>query len=152
MSAFRPLRYGRADPSESAAKRRAARIEVVKSFERAWALACTLVREDLGEAAVLGLRRIRSVERAIEVKSGAQSMKTRDFDLLANQVRYGGIGAYSTFLEGCELASMDACDLTEAGDRLASAFPPPPGRMRPGAQEAPLAIHDLRERRNASEY
>ena len=53
-------------------------------------------------------------------------IRTGSYNLLSNQVRYGGIGIYSTFLEECHLASMHSLTLCPLGEELAEEFPGPP--------------------------
>ena len=103
-------------------------IEKLKLFERAWALACGLAEEDpaIGAKATDGLRGIRAVHRWRDFNAGKEKL-TLGFELLSNQVRYGGIGAYSTFLEALHLADMSALTLRPLGEQLADAFPSPAG-------------------------
>jgi hypothetical protein len=102
----------------SSVRLRQDRLAAVKSFERAWAFACGMVasEESIGDTATDGLRGIQSVRRRIEELSGRdKSIRTGSYNLLANQVRYGGIGAYSTMLEDCHLASMRSLSLRPLG-------------------------------------
>ena len=103
------------------AQARKKRLEAVLDFEKAWAVACVLAIEHEGEEAVRGLRGIRSVVKYANAQQRWFSVK--DLRLLSNQVRYGGMGAYSTMLEHLELA--DTTELTirsKLGERLANSF------------------------------
>jgi hypothetical protein len=85
----------RHEPGTAAARSRAERLSLVKSFERAWAIACGLAAQDpsIGQVAVRGLRGVRYVSRMLEALSDRQKyVQTGSFNLLSNQVRYGGIG------------------------------------------------------------
>ena len=110
----------------SISARRRQIIDKLKLFERAWGLACGLAEEDpaIGTKATDGLRGIRAVHRWRELNAHKDKV-TLTFDLLSNQVRYGGIGAYSTFLESLHLADMAALTLRPLGEQLADAFPSP---------------------------
>lgn len=133
---------------ESAVGIRQARLAMIKSYERAWALACGLAATDggLGNKAVDGLRGIQYVRRRLSELSGREKyIRTSSFNLLANQVRYGGIGAYSTMLEDCHLASMRSISIRSQGSQLADAFPRPDGSMMVWDEDKPLSIDDLRE-------
>src|SRR5207249_1880774 len=101
-------------------------IEKLKLFERAWALACGLAEEDpsIGVKATDRVRGIRAVYRWRDLNARKDRV-TLAFALLSNQVRYGGIGAYSTFLESLHLADMTALSLRPLGEELAEAFPSP---------------------------
>lgn len=101
-------------------------IEKLKLFERAWGVACGLAEEDsaIGARATDGLRGIRAVHRWRNLNATKEKV-TLTFDLLSNQVRYGGIGAYSTFLESLHLADMGTLTLRPLGEELADAFPSP---------------------------
>jgi len=123
----------------SPSKERLARLEMIKSFERAWAVACGLAAQNsAGENAVLGLRGIRSVQRLLAEKSAAQKIRTGSFNLLSNQQRYGGIGAYSTFLEKCHLANMQDLTLKPLGAELAQKFPGPGVGLKVWDEDADL--------------
>lgn len=110
----------------SIATRRRQIIDKLKLFERAWGLACGLAEEDptIGAKATEGLRGIRAVHRWRDLSAQKEKV-TLNFDLLSNQVRYGGIGAYSTFLESLHLADMGSLTLRPLGLQLAEAFPSP---------------------------
>ena len=111
---------------ENVTDRRRVVIEKLKLFERAWALACGLAEQDpgIGEKATDGVRGVRAMHRWRDLSAGKEKL-TLSFDLLSNQVRYGGIGAYSTFLESLHLADMNAMSLRPLGELLADAFPSP---------------------------
>jgi hypothetical protein len=108
----------------------------ITAFERAWALACGLAEEDggIGSSATEGLRGVRSVRRWLAVQRHRTTLST-SFSLLSNQVRYGGIGAYSTFLESLHLADMTALSLRPLGEALADAFPPPAAHGLPAMRD-----------------
>jgi hypothetical protein len=127
-------------------KLRRARLKLVKSYERAWALACGLAArvEEVGPKAVGGLRGIRYVKRRLETLSGREKyVQTDSFNLLSNQVRYGGIGIYSTFLEECHLASMPSLTLRPLGEELAEAFPQPAHALKVYDEEDRLSLDML---------
>jgi hypothetical protein len=111
---------------QSISARRRQIIDKLKLFERAWGLACGLAEEDsaIGTKATDGLRGIRAVHRWRDLHAQKEKV-TLTFDLLSNQVRYGGIGAYSTFLESLHLADMGTLTLRPLGEQLADAFPSP---------------------------
>ena len=138
-------------PHESgivSSKARQERLKLVKSFERAWAIACGLAARDavIGQEAVRGLRGIRYVNRRLETLSGREKyIQTGSFNLLSNQVRYGGIGIYSTFLEECHLASIQNFTLRPLGEKLAEAFPAPPARTPVHDEDARLSLDALKE-------
>ena len=138
---------GYVDVGENISVRRRLIIEKLKLFERAWGLACGLTEEDpaIGAKATDGLRGIRAVHRWRDLNAGKEKL-TLSFELLSNQVRYGGIGAYSTFLESLHLADMSAMALRPLGEQLADAFPSPAGYdldvMR---SDAKLSADGLRE-------
>jgi len=122
------------------------RLDAVKSYERAWALACGLAssEEQIGTSAVDGLRGVQSIRRRLSALSGREKyIRTNSFSLLANQVRYGGIGAYSTFLEDCHLASMRSLNLRPLGIILADAFPQPAETLAVHDEEQPLSLEEL---------
>jgi hypothetical protein len=113
---------------DSGVRLRQTRLAAVKSYERAWALACGLAATDaaIGDKATDGLRGVQYVRRRLSELTGVQKcICTSSFNLLANQVRYGGIGAYSTLLEDCHLASMRSITLRPLGAQLAESFPRP---------------------------
>lgn len=132
--------------STASSKIRQDRLRLLKSFERAWALACGLAAQDtaVGSKAILGLRGIQYVSRQLETLSG-RHIKTGSFNLLSNQVRYGGIGIYSTFMEDCHLASMQNLTLRPLGEALANVFPQPPHDIPVHDEDAKLSIDALRE-------
>jgi hypothetical protein len=109
------------------AKSRQQRSMILQSFEKAWALACGLTEEIRGPAAVEGLRGIRSVRRFLASNAGRQDLSISNFNLLTNQVRYGGIGAYGQMLEACHFVDWNALTLRQLGEKLATAFPGPTG-------------------------
>lgn len=131
----------------SSSKGRQERLKLVKSFERAWAIACGLAAEDLtiGDKAVGGLRGISYVKRCLATLPGRKYVQTGSFNLLSNQVRYGGIGIYSTFLEECHLGSMQDFTLRPLGEELAKAFPGPPSGTPVHDEDARLSLEALRE-------
>jgi hypothetical protein len=135
------------DSSATPTQLRQRRLNVVKSYERAWALACGLAEseERIGQQAVDGLRGIQSVRRRLnELSSREKYVRTSSFDLLANQVRYGGIGAYSAFLEDCHLATMRSLSLRPLGFALAEAFPKPIAALDVYDEDQPLSLDELR--------
>jgi hypothetical protein len=113
---------------ESFMARRRKIVEHMKSFERAWALACGLAAREgrIGEPATDGLRGVMAVRRWLDLHANKRTISLA-FSLLANQVRYGGIGAYGAFLEALHLADMNALTLRPAGEELGQAFPSPGG-------------------------
>ena len=126
-SALRGARAIVGDSGPIATRRRKV-IEYLKLFERAWAVACGYAEEDaaLGRVATDGVRGIRAIHRHRTVCAGREKVALT-FALLSNQVRYGGIGAYSTFLEAVHLADMQSLLLRPLGEKLAEAFPAPEG-------------------------
>lgn len=148
----------------SAARTRQERLNAVKSYERAWALACALAANTPGvsDKAIRGLRGVLYARRRIERLSARERfIRTSSFNLLANQVRYGGIGAYSVMLETCGLASMRSLTLHLRGSALADAFPAPHGlnvwdegqnlsldRLRNWGQECHLGTFTKQERQH----
>ncbi|MFN2493164.1 MAG: CHAT domain-containing protein [Pyrinomonadaceae bacterium] len=93
------------DSTTTPVQLRLKRLEVVKSYERAGALACGLAaaEERIGRQAVEGLRGITYVRRRLsELSNREKYIRTNTLNLTVNQVRYGGIGAYSAFLEDCD--------------------------------------------------
>jgi hypothetical protein len=129
----------------SSQKARQERLKLVKSFERAWALACGLAAHEIGPAALRGLRGIRYVKRQLETSSGRKYLQTGSFNLLSNQVRYGGIGIYSTFMEECHLASLQHFTLRPLGEALAEAFPCLPASTAVHDEDARLPVEALKE-------
>lgn len=95
-------------------KLRQARLKLMKSYERAWALACGLAArvEEGGPKAVGGLRGIRYVNRRLETLSGREKyVQTGSFNLLSNQVRMGpGVSL--------EIDRDDDADIQETGTLL----------------------------------
>ena len=71
-------------------------------------------------------------------------IRTSSFNLLANQVRYGGIGAYSTLLEDCHLASMRSITPRPLGTMLAKSFPQHEDDITPWDEDRPLPLDALR--------
>lgn len=137
----------RHEPGTASSKGRQERLALVKSFERAWAIACGLASQDpsIGHAAIGGLRGIRYVNRRLDLLSGREKyIQTGSFNLLSNQVRYGGIGIYSTFLEECHLASMQSFTLRPLGEALADAFPSPDEDLPVHEEDARLSLDALR--------
>jgi len=78
----------------------------------------------IGSRATQNLRGIRAVRRWLDLHQGKDKL-TVDFPLLSNQVRYGGIGAYSAMLEALHLADMHALSLRPLGEQLVDAFQSP---------------------------
>lgn len=132
---------------DSGVRLRQTRLAAVKSYERAWALACGLAATDaaIGDKATDGLRGVQYVRRRLsELAGGQKSIRTSSFNLLANQVRYGGIGAYSTMLEDCHLASMRSVASRPLGAQLAESFPRPED-LAVWDEDKALPIDALRE-------
>jgi hypothetical protein len=115
------------DEGREPAKARGRRLEVLRNFEKLWALACGLAEETRGEAAIIGLRGLRYVRRFLRSTVGRSEISAGDFNLLSNQVRYGGIGAYGQMLEACHFVDWATLTLRPLGEKLANAFPTPPG-------------------------
>lgn len=115
-------------------ERRRARLAHVKAFERAWALGCALASRDpeVGEAAVQGLRGIRSIERRLKT-DGTAAIALDSFNMLTNQERYGCWGVYASMAESCHLLSIDDVELTAPGRAIAATFPPPFFKITPDA-------------------
>ncbi|MCA1565745.1 MAG: hypothetical protein LC803_08935 [Acidobacteria bacterium] len=135
------------DSTATPVRIRQQRLDAIKSYERAWALACGLAASEaqLGVSAVDGLRGVQSVRRRLSELSGREKyIRTNSLNLLANQVRYGGIGAYSTFMEDCHLASMRSLSLRPLGAALADAFPEPAGALAVHDEEQPLSLEELK--------
>jgi hypothetical protein len=133
---------------EATSQLRQARMAALKSYERAWALACGFAAADnrFGESAVDGLRGVRYANRRLSELSGREkAIRTSSFNLLANQVRYGGIGAYSTLLEECHLAAMRSITPRPLGVQLAESFPTPGDNLAVWDEDRPLPIDELRE-------
>ena len=112
--------------AEDPSTRRKRIMERLKLLERAWALACGLAEGagGLGDKATNGLRGVRAVRRFLRLHEGKEKISL-SYDLLSNQIRYGGIGTYGTFLEMLHLADMASLTLRPLGERLAQAFPAP---------------------------
>jgi hypothetical protein len=140
--------YHRHESETASSKFRQERLRLVKSFERAWALACGLAARDgaNGAEAIGGLRGVRYVNRRLDTLSTREKyIQTGSFNLLSNQVRYGGIGIYSTFLEECHLASIHSLTLRPLGEALAQEFPAPPHGMQVHDEDARLSLDALKE-------
>lgn len=118
------------------AKARGRRLEIVRDFEKLWALACGLAEEKMGVPAVDGLRGIRYVRRFLQSNAGRSELSIGDYNLLQNQVRYGGIGTYGQMLESCHFTDWSKLTLRPLGEKLADSFPTPPSWMaeRPNAR------------------
>jgi hypothetical protein len=128
------------------AKLRRERIVLMKAYERAWALACGLASRDekIGPAALKDVRGVRYVNRKLDVIApNTKYVKSGSFNLLSNQLRYGGIGIYSAFLDSCHLLTSEDLSLRPVGERLAAAFPAPPPYVAAHDEEAPLSIDAL---------
>lgn len=116
--------------SDSISRLRQIRITAVKSYERAWALACGLAAGNnaVGNRAMDGVRGIQYVRRRLsELSTREKTIRTSSFNMLANQVRYGGIGAYSTLMEDCHLVTMRSITARPLGMQLANSFTQPEG-------------------------
>jgi hypothetical protein len=140
--------YRRDESNLASSKIRQERLRLVKSYERAWALACGLVNRAgiSGRESVGGLRGVRYINRRLDLLStNDKYIRTGSFNLLSNQVRYGGIGIYSTFLEKCHLASMDSLILCPLGEELAKEFPGPPIGTMVHDEDARLSLDALKE-------
>ena len=124
------------DQGHEPAKARARRLEVLRNFEKIWAIACGLAEETRGKPATDGLRGIRYVRRFLESTAARSEISAGDLNLLSNQVRYGGIGTYGQMLDACHFADWERLTLRPLGEELAGAFPPPPGwsAERPNAR------------------
>lgn len=120
------------------AKARRQRLEILRNFEKLWALGCGLAEKTRGKSAIAGLRGIRYVRRFLEANAARSEINVADFNLLANQVRYGGIGAYGQMLEACHFADWTVLALRPLGETLANAFPSSPfwSPERPNARIA----------------
>ena len=131
------------DERHEPAKARARRLEVLRNFEKLWALACGLAEKSRGEPATDGLRGIRSVRRFLASSGTGAEISAGRLNLLSNQVRYGGIGTYGQMLEACHFVDWESLTLRPLGEELADAFPPPAGwtAERPNA---PLSKDTLR--------
>lgn len=119
------------------------RLEVLRNFEKLWALACGLAEETRGESAVDGLRGIRYVRRFLESNVARSELSPADLNLLSNQVRYGGIGTYGQMLHAFHFVDWATLTLRPLGEKLASAFPSPPD-WRPDRPTMRLAKDTLR--------
>ena len=134
--------------ADSAVRLRQTRMAAVKSYERAWALACGLAAGDVavGDKAVDGLRGVQYVRRRLGELSGREkAIRTSSFNLLANQVRYGGIGAYSTLMEDCHLATMRSVTPRPLGVQLADSFTRPDDDLTVWDEDRPLPLDRLRD-------
>ena len=111
---------------QNVTNRRRLVIEKIKLFERAWALSCGVVEAEtaIGSRATENLRGIRAVRHWLDLHEGKDKI-TASYSLLSNQVRYGGIGAYSAMLEALHLADMRALSLRPSGEQLAECFQSP---------------------------
>jgi hypothetical protein len=78
---------------------------------------------------LLVLRGIRYVRRFLEANAPHSEINVGDFNLLANQVRYGGIGTYGQMLEACHFADWTVLTLHPPGGRN-STTPQIPGSLR----------------------
>ncbi len=137
-------------PSSSltSTKTKEMRLRAIKSYERAWAIACGLASQELaiGAKAVSGLRGVTYVNRRLEsLSSRVQYLQTSSFNLLSNQVRYGGLGIYSSLIESCHLATMTALSSRPIGRKLAEAFPGPASSLAIHDEESKLLLSELRE-------
>ena len=125
---------------EPGVRLRQTRLAAVKSYERAWALACGLAAADteIGDKAADGLRGVQYVRRRLSELGREKSIRTSSFNLLANQVRYGGIGAYSTLLEDCHLASMRSVAVLPDRGSIRRVVPPARRRLAVWDEDRPL--------------
>lgn len=139
--------YVPSNPNVAATKIRSDRLQAVKSYERAWAIGCGLAsrQPEIGSKAVEGLRGVTYVNRRLQSLAGSKYVQTSSFDLLSDQVRYGGIGVYSSFIEACHLASMQSLSLRPLGEELAAAFPGPGEGLRVYDEDARLFVGALEE-------
>jgi hypothetical protein len=144
LSAARNAVGGEISQGPSAYRRQI--IEKLKLFERAWALACGIAESNnVGDRATDGLRGVRAVHRYLELVSGKEKISLA-FSLLSNQVRYGGIGAYGTFLESMHLADLNALTLRPLGIELARAFPSPESHgLDVLREDGKLSVESLRQ-------
>jgi hypothetical protein len=115
------------DENREPAKARAQRLEILRHFEKLWALACGLAAEQLGDSAIAGLRGVRYVRNFLNANVGRADVSVGEFNLLSNQVRYGGIGTYGQMLESCHFADWTSLTLRPLGEKLADCFPLPSG-------------------------
>jgi hypothetical protein len=136
------------------AKARGRRLEVLRNFEKVWALACGLAEKTRGKPAIAGLRGIRYVRRFLEANAARSEINVGDFNLLANQVRYGGIGTYGQMLEACHFADWTVLALRPLGEILADAFPSSPfwSPERPNARIAKETLRSWGEGVCCSEH
>jgi hypothetical protein len=72
-------------------------------------------------------------------KIGRDQIAVAEYNLLSNQVRYGGIGAYGQMLEACHFVDWPTLTLRPLGDALADAFPPAPPSWSPQSPDVRLA-------------
>lgn len=128
------------EESHEPAKARRRRLEVLRNFEKLWALACGVAAETHGGAGVAGLRGyLRYVRPFLLSSIGRDQIAVADYNLLANQVRYGGIGTYGQMLEACHFVDWPTLTLRPLGDALADAFPSPPPTWSPEHPNVRLA-------------
>jgi hypothetical protein len=126
------------------AKLRQERIVLIKAYERAWALACGLAARDIAPTALEGVRGVSYVTRRLDALTpSTKYIKSSSFNLLSNQVRYGGIGVYSAFLDSCHILTSEDLSLRPSGERLAAAFPSPAPEVAAHDEEALLPIDGL---------
>src|SRR5439155_17573933 len=109
------------DSALEPAKSRSRRLEVLRNFEKVWAVACGLVAEKKGEAAIAGLRGYKRYVKPFLQRHAARSdVSIGDLNLLSNQVRYGGIGAYTQMLHVCHFIDAPTLSLRLLGENLAN--------------------------------
>jgi hypothetical protein len=114
------------DEGNEPAKARSRRLEVLRNFEKVWAIACGLAHDTKGEA-VAGLRGYQRYVRPFLLRNAArQDLSVVELNLLSNQVRYGGIGTYGQMLEACHFVDWATLTLRPLGVKLADTFPSPP--------------------------
>ncbi len=135
------------DEAREPAKARGRRLEVLCNFEKVWALSCGLALETRGDAAIEGLRGISYVKRFLQTNSSRSEISIERFELLQNQVRYGGIGAYGQMLEACHFVDWATLTLRPLGEALADTFVSPTGWIpeRPYSRVAKESLRDWGE-------
>ena len=69
----------------------------------------------------------RAARHSLRAAFPRSEISAGDFNLLSNQVRYGGIGTYGQMLEACHFVDWATLTLRPLGERLADAFSTPPG-------------------------